>query len=123
MLKQPPLIAIVEDDAEVRVAFARLLECDGFATRTFASGDAFLAYAARHRPDCVVLDLNMPGLSGFEVQARLAEIGQDVPVILITGDDDASVRAHAYATGAKAYLCKPVDEDALVAAIMAAIGR
>lgn len=123
MLNRQPLVAIVEDDAEVRIAFARLLDCAGFATQTFGSGEAFLSFTGGARPDCVVLDLNMPGLSGFEVQARLAELDRDIPVVLITGQDSASMRAHAAGTGAKSYLCKPVDEDTLLAAIAAAMER
>ena len=122
MSTREPLVAIVEDDDEVRVAFARLLECAGFAIRVFDSGEAFLSDAGCRRPDCVVLDLNMPGLSGFEVQARLGAQGRDIPVVLVTGHDTASVRARASAAGAKAYLCKPVDDDALLAAIADALG-
>ena len=72
------------------------------------------------RPDCVVLDLHMPGTTGFDVQARLAQRGLATPVIVITGDDTPEARSRALRLGATAYLTKPVDETALLTAIAAA---
>jgi FixJ family two-component response regulator len=66
------LLAVVDDDEDVRVALVRLVSSAGFAGEAFASGAAFLHSVAYHEPDCVVLDLHMPGMSGFDVQGALA---------------------------------------------------
>ena len=75
-----------------------------------------------HEPDCVVLDLHMPEMNGFEVQDALAGGHAAVPVIVITGHDTPESRARAVRLGAKAYLCKPVNDEALLTAIGTAIG-
>ena len=111
------VVAIVDDDAEVRVALMRLLSSAGFATETFASGVDFVHSVATHVPACVVLDLHMPGLSGFEVQQELIEHHPDVPVVILTGHDSAEAKRRALSLGAKAYLSKPVDDEALLLAI------
>ena len=111
------LVAIVDDDADVRIALMRLLSSAGFATETFASGVDFVHSVATHVPACVVLDLHMPGLSGFEVQQELVEHHPDVPVVILTGHDTAEAKRRALSLGAKAYLSKPVDDEALLLAI------
>ena len=121
MASDPPLIAVVDDDSDVRLALERLLCAAGFATETFGSGEAFLQVVDSHEPDCVVLDLHMPGMSGFEVQARLASIHAGIPVVLVTGHDTPDSRLRASRSGAKSYLCKPVDQEVLLDAIQAAI--
>ncbi len=117
-----PLLAVVDDDADVRVALTRLVSSAGFGVETFASGAEFLRSIEDHEPDCVVLDLHMPEMSGFDVQGALAGRHATVPVVIITGHDTPESRARAFALGAKAYLCKPVNDEALLAAIGAAIG-
>ena len=111
------LVAIVDDDADVRVALMRLLSSAGFVTETFASGTDFVRSVATHLPGCVVLDLHMPDLSGFEVQQELIEHYPDVPVVILTGHDSAEAKRRALSLGAKAYLSKPVDDEALLLAI------
>ena len=71
--------------------------------------------------DCIVLDLHMPQTTGFDVQVRLVQSGRSVPVVIITGDDTPETRSRALALGASGYLCKPIDEAALLAAIESAI--
>ena len=115
--ERPSLVAIVDDDAEVRIALMRLLSSAGFATETFASGVDFVHSVATHVPACVVLDLHMPGLTGFEVQQELIEHHLDVPVVVLTGHDTAEARRRALSLGARAYLSKPVDDEALLLAI------
>ncbi len=117
------LLAVVDDDDDVRVALRRLVSSAGFAVETYASGAEFLHSVDDHEPDCVVLDLHMPGMSGFEVQGALARGHADVPVVILTGHDAPEARTRALGLGAKAYLCKPVGDDALLAAIDAAIDR
>jgi FixJ family two-component response regulator len=116
------LLAVVDDDADVRVALTRLVSSAGFAVETFASGAEFLHSIADHQPDCVVLDLHMPEMSGFDVQGALAVGHAALPIVVITGHDTPESRARALQLGAKAYLCKPVNDEALLAAIGTAIG-
>lgn len=114
-------MAIVEDDAEVRVALMRLISSAGFATQTFASGTDFVRSIEQAQPACVVLDLHMPGLNGFEVQQTLLERCPGLRVVVITGRDTAEARGRAMSLGARAYLAKPVDGDALLVAIRGAL--
>lgn len=116
------LLAVVDDDDDVRVALRRLVSSAGFAVETYASGAEFLHSVDDHEPDCVVLDLHMPEMSGFQVQGALAQHHANVPVVIITGHDTPEARTRALRLGAKAYLCKPVDGEALLSAIGAAIG-
>ena len=117
-----PLIAVVDDEESVRKALHRLLRSAGFAVETFASGADFLLSVKDHEPACVVLDLHMPQINGFEVQAALESAGGRVPVVIVTGHDTPEARARVMAHGASGYLRKPVDDLMLIAAINAAIG-
>ncbi len=112
---------MVDDDQAVRRALSRLIRSLGFEAEAFASGQDFLAALETRRPDCVVLDLHMPKVSGFDVQARMAEASLHVPVIIITGHDSPEAQARALSGGASAYLRKPVDEQTLVEAIQGAV--
>jgi FixJ family two-component response regulator len=114
-------IAIVDDERPVREALARLLRADRHRVETYTSGPEFLHSLADRRPHCVLLDLNMPGVSGYEVLQRLARLPQRMPVIVITGDCSPQAVARAEALGARSVLCKPVDEAALFDAIDAAL--
>lgn len=116
-----PLLAVVDDDAEVRTALTRLVASAGFDVETFASGTAFLRSVEDHEPDCVLLDLHMAGINGFDVQRAMAPAHATVPIIVITGHDSAESRTRALRSGAKGYLCKPIDEETLLAAIGAAL--
>jgi FixJ family two-component response regulator len=122
MMSDVQLLAVVDDDEDTRVALTRLVSSAGFAVETFASGAEFLRSIEDHEPDCVVLDLHMPEMSGFDVQGALASGHAAVPVVIITGHDTSESRARAIRLGAKAYLCKPVDDEALLAAIGTAMG-
>lgn len=115
------LVAIVDDDADVRVALMRLLSFAGFVTETFASGVDFVHSIDTHVPGCVVLDLHMPGLSGLEVQQELVERHPEVPVVIVTAHDTEEARMRAMGLGAKAHLSKPVDDEALLLAISDAL--
>ena len=121
MSGEAPLLALVDDDADVRVALTRLVASAGFAVETFACGADFLKSVDDHEPACVVLDLHMPVVSGFDIQAALARDHSRVPVIVITGHDTPENRSRALRLGARSYLCKPVDDEALLAAIDKAI--
>jgi len=120
---QPPLVAIVDDDPFVRKALERLLRSAGLSVEAFASGAEFLESADHHLPDCVVLDLHMPDVGGSEVQSRLARAHAGLPVVVITGHDTPESRTRALGGGAKSYLTKPVDDEALLKAIHTAMVR
>jgi FixJ family two-component response regulator len=121
--KPRPLIAIVDDEESIRKAFTRLLRAAGLDVETFPSGVEFLESIAIQKPDCVVLDLHMPRMNGFEVQARLANTAPSVPAIIITGHDSTETRDLALAWQPVAYLRKPVDDQALLDAIELALRR
>jgi len=116
-----PLVAIVDDEESVRRALGRLVRSAGFHVQTYASGADFLHSLDGAFPQCVVLDLRMPQMSGFDVQDTLTRMGSGLPVVLITGDDSAEIRHQSLAGGAQAYLRKPVDEAMLLHAIEGAI--
>lgn len=115
------LVAIVDDEEPVRKALRRLFLAVGIDVETFASGDEFLESVKIHRPDCAVIDLHLPGLTGLEVQQRLARAGVRLPTVIITGHDQAGVAERVLAAGASAYLRKPLDEERLLAAIESAV--
>ncbi|CAM2139223.1 MULTISPECIES: response regulator transcription factor [Paraburkholderia] len=117
-------VAIVDDEESVGRAIRRLLKSANIDAVAFASGEAFLdaLHAADpYRPACVILDFQMPGMSGIDVQQRLA--GTGLPVIVITAHDEPNVRAQAHAGGALAYLCKPFDELDLIDAVRSVLDR
>jgi FixJ family two-component response regulator len=116
-------IAIVDDDDAVRKALARMLRCYGAHIVPFASGEELLASLHDLGFDCVILDLHMPpGMTGFQVQARLNASHPDLPVILITAFDDEETRSRALELGAVAFFHKPFECGSLVAAVAAATG-
>ncbi len=123
--QRPLVVALVDDDAEVRVALMRLLSSAGFATESFSSGTEFLQSIGKHEqgPGCVVLDLHMPEVSGFEVQEQLLKCQPKMRVVVITGHDSAEARSRALSLGARAYLPKPVDDEALLLAIRGGLQR
>ena len=114
-------IAVVDDDESVRVALRRLLRSAQFDVETFPSGAEFLESVTTHCPDCLVLDLCMPWIDGFTVQARLVEAGLRVPTVVITNYDTPETRACVSAAGAPACLRKPIDAEVLLDAITRAI--
>jgi FixJ family two-component response regulator len=99
-------IAIVDDDASVCQATDRLLRAAGFQTITYLSGEAFLEDAKSARPDCILLDIQLGGISGFELQTLLADSGSIIPIIFITAHDDPETREQARRTNCAAYLRK-----------------
>ena len=112
MHRRAPVVAIVDDELPVRRALQRLLGTAGFETRLFASGSEFME--ALEGVDALILDLHLPGMSGFDVQKALASRGSHIPVVVLTGNDTPANRTRSLAEGACAYLTKPVDVDQLV---------
>lgn len=117
------LIAIVDDDASVRAALHALLRSLGFSNVTFASALDFLGSRHLPRTACVIADVNMPGMTGPELNRRLVELGMAIPVILITAYPDDAVREDALRAGVVGYLSKPFDDDDLLARLHAALAR
>ena len=107
----------------MRTALRWFLRAANLDTEAFPSGAAFLESLKSHQPDCVVLDIDMPEMDGFAVQARLMEMGIGLPVVVITGRDSAESRERALASGASAYLPKPADGQTLLDAITTAIAH
>ena len=122
-MKHKPLIAVVDDDQSVREALENLISSVGFEVKLFASAEDFLDSDAPLQTDCAVLDLCLPGITGLELQRRLAADGQSIPVIIITAQGDEKARAKADAAGAIAFLNKPFKEEVLLLALESALNR
>ena len=124
MSKSNPLIAIVDDDESVCRAMKRLVRSLGMAADAFTSGREFIdrvETTPSFQPDCVVLDVQMPGMNGLEVQERLASSGNPLPVIFITAHDEAGVRDRALAAGAVAFLRKPFNDELFIKTLRIAL--
>ena len=120
MAKNPRSIAIVDDDPSVLKALARLLGTRSFATKTYVSAPQFLAALPDALPDCLIADLQMPEMTGLELQLNLARRGLQIPTIIITAHDEADMRVRCRSAGAIAFLAKPINDTSLFAAIDAA---
>ena len=117
------LIAVVDDDPSVRQGLQRLIRSLGWKAETFASAQEFLASPRKEAPSCLILDLQLPGLSGLDLQKRIAEAGLETPIVFLTGHGDIPASVQAMKAGAIGFLTKPVDEEALSKAIQEAIER
>ncbi len=115
------LIYVVDDDPAIRRSLERLLEAVGFKVASYATPGAFLDVAGRLRSGCVLLDLRMPEMDGFEVQARLRLINPDLPVIVVTAQGDVRTAVRAMKAGAVDFIEKPYSDDALIMAIESAL--
>jgi FixJ family two-component response regulator len=108
------MIAIVDDDEAVREATKALVRSVGYNALTFGSADEFLKSEQIHDTSCLITDLQMPGMSGVDLQDHLIARGHRIPIIFITGYPDENVRARAMKAGAVAFLRKPVNPDDLL---------
>jgi FixJ family two-component response regulator len=118
-----PFIAVVDDEEPIRKALKRLLRAAGLDAEGYASGQAFLDDAAKRRPDCVLLDLHMPSMSGQQLLAQIRKMAARPPVVIITAHDTPETRDQCLAAGAAAYLRKPLDDRLLLNAISAALSK
>ena len=116
-------IFLVDDDPGVLKALSRVLREESWSVETFASAEAFLARAEQPANGCLVLDVAMPGLDGLALQRRLAEAGESLPIVFVSGHGDIPMSVKAIKAGASDFLTKPVQAQALVAAVRAAIER
>ena len=118
-----PLVAVVDDEESIRKSLRRLFMAADLDAVVYASGQEFLDSLRGRQPDCLVLDLQMPGLTGLEVQRTLTGAGVRFPTIIITAHDEPETRARCLAAGAAAYLCKPLHDEMLLDAIASVMGR
>lgn len=119
----PNYVAVVDDEAPVRTMIGRLLRLADYEVVAFGAGEEFLASLAKRVPACVVLDVHMPGLSGFAVQSRLRTMLSDVPAVFITASDDPDLDDAVRESGGVALLRKPFSYDELLEAVTTALGR
>ena len=117
------LIAIVDDDASVREGLESLIRSAGWRVETFVSAQEFLGRLGAQAPSCLILDLQLPGLSGLDLQQRMAEVGLEIPIVFLTGHGNIPASVQAMKAGAVEFLTKPLDEQKLLQAIQEAIER
>ena len=117
MLKRRKIVAIVDDDPSMLRATENLLDASGFATKAFASAEEFLARADATRVDCLLLDIDLGGMSGIELRRQLKSSGSALPIIFMTALDDEALRAEALEAGCIAFLRKPFPARQLMDAI------
>jgi FixJ family two-component response regulator len=118
-----PVIHVVDDDPSFRTAVGRLLRTSGYQVAIYDSAHHFLQNAPTMEPGCILLDVRMPGLSGPELQARLAGSGNVLPIVFLTGYGDIPTSVRAIKAGAEDFLAKPVFKKTLVEAIQRALLR
>jgi FixJ family two-component response regulator len=117
------VVYVVEDDASLRKAIAELVRSEGLAVETFPSAEAFLAFEPLDGPSCLVLDLQLPGPSGLELQAALGDAQRTMPIVFITGHGTVPASVRALQGGAVDFLEKPFEDEALLDGIRRALGQ
>jgi FixJ family two-component response regulator len=115
--KKSGLVYVIDDDESVRKAFARLLRSADLDAETFSSADEFLNSPSRKYNSCILVDIRMPGSTGFDLQQRLKACDIRIPVIVVSASDDTQIRERARELGAVFFFRKPVDDQALLDAI------
>jgi FixJ family two-component response regulator len=123
MTDPTPTVYVVDDDPDVLKAIERLLGSSGLTVAAFPSPKLFLERFDRNAPGCIVLDLALPGLSGLELQRALEAQGSLLPIVFLTGRGDIATSVQAMKDGAADFLTKPVDDDALIRAVLDALTR
>jgi FixJ family two-component response regulator len=122
MLHLTPIV-VVDDDVSVRESLESLIRCEGWQPETFASAQEFLDYPRVLIPNCLVVDVSLPGLNGLGLQRIIAGERTDMPIIFITGHGDVPMTVQAMRAGAVEFLTKPFNDDELLNAIRAALER
>lgn len=123
MNEDAPMVCVVDDDASLREAVARLIRSVGLEVETFASAQEFLRRTPPDRPSCLVLDVRMPGLSGLDLQDELVAADLTMPIIFMTGHGSIPMSVRAMKAGAVDFLTKPIDDQALLDAIHRALAQ
>ncbi|MBR1279891.1 response regulator transcription factor [Bradyrhizobium sp. AUGA SZCCT0283] len=120
----PGLVYVVDDDTSFRTAIQRRLKVAGYEVETYSSAELLLdRVPAAERPGCILLDVQMPGLSGLELQSRLIELGSNLPIVFVTGHADTPTTVRAIKAGAEDFLTKPASSEQLIGAIERALAR
>ncbi len=117
------IIAIVDDDPSAREGLGSLIRSAGWKAETFATAQDFLGRRGAETPSCLILDLQMPGLSGLDLQKRMAEVGLEIPIVFLTGHGNIPASVQAMKAGAVEFLTKPFDEEELLRAVQEAVER
>lgn len=123
MSERAPIVRLVDDDASFLKAMARLLRASGFEVNTFSSAAEFLAHPDTDVPGCVLADLQMPGLSGLDLQEALAKFGHPLPVVFLSGHGDIPTTVQAMRSGAEDFLTKNAPKEKLLDAVKRALAR
>ena len=123
MRESDAVIAVVDDDPSVREGLQSLIRSAGWRAETFASAQEFLARPNIDAPGCLILDLQLPGLSGLDLQKRMAEAGLETPIVFLTGHGNIPASVQAMKAGAIEFLTKPFEEQDLLRAIQEAVER
>jgi FixJ family two-component response regulator len=123
MLDRTPIVFVVDDDISVRESLELLIRSEGWQPETFASALDFLERPSASVPNCLVLDVSLPGLNGLELQTRVAADRPEMPIIFITGFGDVPMTVRAMKAGAVEFLTKPFSDDVLLGAIRQALER
>jgi two-component system response regulator FixJ len=118
MAKKQSTVYVIDDDESVRTALARLLRSANFNAETFSSADEFLKNPKQKQDACILVDIRMPGSTGFDLQRQLVSTRVQLPVIVISASDETAIREHARQLGAVSFFRKPVDDQALLDAIL-----
>ncbi|MGA8480862.1 MAG: response regulator transcription factor, partial [Chthoniobacterales bacterium] len=121
MTQATAIVHVVDDDESLRTALMRLLRASGYEVRTYASAGDFLLNKPESAPGCVVLDVRMPGPSGFELQEAIAKLDESLPIIFLTGHGDIPMSVRAIKAGAVDFLTKPVRKETLLQAVRTAL--
>jgi len=118
-----PVISVVDDDESIRQSLGGLMRSVGFGVKVFSSAEEFLNSGDPRNTGCLILDVRMPGMDGFELQRRLEASQYEIPVIFITAHGDEELRRRALIAGAVDYLLKPFSKEALLNAVQAALKK
>ena len=118
-----PIVFVVDDDVSVRESLELLIRCEGWQPQTFVSAQEFLDFPRVHTPNCLVLDVSLPGLNGLDLQSLVNGERTDMPIIFITGHGDVPMTVQAMKAGAVEFLTKPFNDDVLLTAIRSALER
>jgi FixJ family two-component response regulator len=118
MATKESMVYVIDDDESIRKSFKRLFRSADLNVQTFSSPDEFLACTLQPQNACILLDIRMPGTTGFDLQQKLSDAGISLPVIVVSASDDEQVRNTARRLGAKSFFRHPVDDQALLDAIL-----
>lgn len=118
-----PIVFVVDDDASVREALGRLIRSAGLRVEAFASAEAFLERPRADGPACLVLDVQLPDLSGLDLQQRMARANNEIPIVFITGHGDIPTTVRAMKAGAMEFLTKPLVDGDVLESIRQAVAR